>query len=167
MNLTDLLNVKLTEVIDRQTFLEKKIPGVYNSWLSNWVKRIVRHRFVVFVIYLTNLKHNWSITHELIKTFHSTNMQECLSPHVSVTYEWIPFLCVCNIFISTSACFLSVSRLNCTPVPWPKEITRKSYYFCSMYRDNELAKIIVQSNGWWFFLDVYKGTAIVFRGRNT
>ena len=44
MNLSDLLHVELTEVKDRLTFLEKLMPRVYNSPVSNFVKLIVRHK---------------------------------------------------------------------------------------------------------------------------
>ncbi|KAL8589847.1 hypothetical protein ACOMHN_020850 [Nucella lapillus] len=45
MNLADLLHVELTEVNDRQTFLEKRMPHIYNSATSHYVKLIVRHKF--------------------------------------------------------------------------------------------------------------------------
>lgn len=44
MNLSDLLQVELTEVKDRQTSLEKLIPHIYNSPASEFIKLIVRHK---------------------------------------------------------------------------------------------------------------------------
>ncbi|XP_076441597.1 uncharacterized protein LOC143280798 [Babylonia areolata] len=45
MNLADLLHVELSEVKDRQTFLERRFPNVYNSASSYYIKQIVRHRY--------------------------------------------------------------------------------------------------------------------------
>ncbi|XP_070181099.1 two pore calcium channel protein 1-like [Littorina saxatilis] len=44
LNLSDLLHVELTEVKDRQSMLEKVMPAVFNSPVSNFVKMIVRHK---------------------------------------------------------------------------------------------------------------------------
>lgn len=45
LNLTNLLQVPVSEVYDRLTFLEKKIPHIYNSTISNVFKKCVRHKF--------------------------------------------------------------------------------------------------------------------------
>ncbi|XP_059167461.1 two pore calcium channel protein 1-like [Physella acuta] len=44
LNLSDLLQVQLTEVKDRLTLLEKHFPSVYNHRVSEYFKYVVRHR---------------------------------------------------------------------------------------------------------------------------
>ncbi|XP_053376398.1 two pore channel protein 2-like isoform X2 [Mercenaria mercenaria] len=51
LNLINLLQVPVTEVQERQTFLEKKIPNIYNSKASYIVKVCVRHKFDFVVIF--------------------------------------------------------------------------------------------------------------------
>lgn len=47
--LTDLLELKLTEVKDRLTMLDKLMPTIYNSQASEFVKRVVRHKYVLIL----------------------------------------------------------------------------------------------------------------------
>ncbi|CAC5394143.1 TPCN3 [Mytilus coruscus] len=56
LKLADLLQLELTEVTDRMTFLEKNIPTIYNSAISRVLKKVVRHKvfryffdFLIFV----------------------------------------------------------------------------------------------------------------------
>ncbi|XP_055957374.1 two pore calcium channel protein 1 isoform X1 [Patella vulgata] len=56
INLSDLLHVELSEVTDRQTFLEHKIPSIYNHKVSKAIRWVVRTRgfrwsfdFLIFV----------------------------------------------------------------------------------------------------------------------
>lgn len=56
LKLADLLELQLSEVKDRQTFLEQKFPVIYNSFISRIVKLVVRHKafryffdFMIFV----------------------------------------------------------------------------------------------------------------------
>ncbi|BFZ06995.1 hypothetical protein BsWGS_10034 [Bradybaena similaris] len=49
LNLSDLLNVQLTEVKDRKTFLGKHIPQIYNHRISEFFKIGVRHRFFRYI----------------------------------------------------------------------------------------------------------------------
>ena len=41
--LPDLLNIRITEIKDRMTFLEKYIPNVYNHRYSIILRQIVKH----------------------------------------------------------------------------------------------------------------------------
>lgn len=41
--LADLLNIRSTEIKDRMTLLEKKVPKIYNSRYSIILRRIVKH----------------------------------------------------------------------------------------------------------------------------
>lgn len=45
LNLVNLLQVPVTEVHERQTFLERTFPNIYNSRASFYLKLCVRHRF--------------------------------------------------------------------------------------------------------------------------
>ncbi|CAG5119818.1 unnamed protein product [Candidula unifasciata] len=49
LNVSDLLNVPLTEVKDRKTFLEKHIPRIYNHRISEYIKIGVRHKFFRYI----------------------------------------------------------------------------------------------------------------------
>ncbi|XP_061168551.1 two pore calcium channel protein 1-like [Saccostrea echinata] len=56
LKLADLLELQLSEVKDRLTFLEQTFPNIYNSYISGLVKRVVRHKafryffdFMIFV----------------------------------------------------------------------------------------------------------------------
>ncbi|XP_022331282.2 uncharacterized protein LOC111129290 [Crassostrea virginica] len=56
LKLADLLELQLSEVKDRQTFLEQKFPYIYNSLISRILKLVVRHKafryffdFMIFV----------------------------------------------------------------------------------------------------------------------
>lgn len=44
LKLADLLELQLSEVKDRQTFLEQKFPYIYNSLISRILKLVVRHK---------------------------------------------------------------------------------------------------------------------------
>ena len=44
LKVADLLQLELTEVTDRMTFLERYIPNIYKSWFSQMVKKVVRHK---------------------------------------------------------------------------------------------------------------------------
>ncbi|ESO94329.1 hypothetical protein LOTGIDRAFT_232558 [Lottia gigantea] len=56
VNLSDLLQVELTEVNDRRTFLEHKIPAIYNHRVSNALKWLIRTKafrwFFDFLIFI-------------------------------------------------------------------------------------------------------------------
>ncbi|CAC5394144.1 TPCN3 [Mytilus coruscus] len=51
LKLADLLQLELTEVTDRMTFLEKNIPTIYNSAISRVLKKVVRHKFDFLVVF--------------------------------------------------------------------------------------------------------------------
>ncbi|XP_069116582.1 uncharacterized protein [Argopecten irradians] len=59
--LADLLELRLSEVHDRLTFLELKIPFIYNSRISNFVKKIVRHKFFRFFFDFLIFLNAWFI----------------------------------------------------------------------------------------------------------
>ena len=50
LKLADLLQVELTEVTDRITFIERMIPTIYNSTFSQIVKKVVRHKYVYDIL---------------------------------------------------------------------------------------------------------------------
>ena len=41
--LPDLLNIRITEINDRMTFLEKHVPSIYNTRLSRLIINFVKH----------------------------------------------------------------------------------------------------------------------------
>jgi Ca2+-binding EF-hand superfamily protein len=48
MNLADLLNIRISEIRDRENLFQKLMPKIYSSKISTIVKRLVRHKLVHF-----------------------------------------------------------------------------------------------------------------------
>ncbi|KAL4238880.1 Ion transport protein [Mactra antiquata] len=61
LNLVNLLQVPLTEVHERLTYLEKKFPDYYNSKASHVIRVIVRHRFFRFFFDFMIFLNAWFI----------------------------------------------------------------------------------------------------------
>ncbi|XP_021370570.1 two pore calcium channel protein 1-like [Mizuhopecten yessoensis] len=61
LSLADLLELRLSEVRDRLTFLEQRIPFIYNSKISNFVKKVVRHKFFRFFFDFLIFLNAWFI----------------------------------------------------------------------------------------------------------
>ncbi|KAH3852239.1 two pore calcium channel protein 1-like isoform X1 [Dreissena polymorpha] len=65
LNLINLLQVPVSEVMDRQTFLEKKIPDIYNSKISRFIRICVRHKFFRIFFDVAIFVNAWFIGFDL------------------------------------------------------------------------------------------------------
>ncbi|KAK3094057.1 hypothetical protein FSP39_023541 [Pinctada imbricata] len=65
LKLADLLELPLTEVKDRQTFLEKMVPNIYNSKASSYLKFAVRHWVFRWTFYILIFGNAWFIAFDV------------------------------------------------------------------------------------------------------
>ncbi|KAJ8308032.1 hypothetical protein KUTeg_012906 [Tegillarca granosa] len=71
LRLADLLELELSEVKDRLTFIEQKFPYIYNSTISLHLRRIVRHKYFRFFFDFMIFVNAWFIGYKEFSTLDS------------------------------------------------------------------------------------------------